>query len=82
MMQQQFVPIKTFSLSASIAIVLFCHPAFALKKATSPTTAQGQDSANITLAQKQDDRANSSEVCGKLGNRVSERARRNDDTFA
>ncbi|MCP2729115.1 COP23 domain-containing protein [Symplocastrum sp. BBK-W-15] len=61
MTQQQFVPIKTFSLSASIAIVLFCHPAFALKKATSPTTAQGQDSANTTLAQKQDDRANSSE---------------------
>lgn len=60
-MQQQFIPIKTFGLSASLAIVLFSHPAFALKKATSPTSTPSQDPTNLTLSQKQDDPANSSE---------------------
>lgn len=69
MTQQQFDPnfasipfiFKTFGWSASIAIFLFSHPAFALKNTTSATTTEAKPSAKLTLAQKQDDRDNSSD---------------------
>ncbi len=52
---------KALSWSASVGIFLCSYPALAFKNATSPTIAQDQEPPNITLAQKQDDRANSSD---------------------